>query len=159
MTPAPTDPDVHPHRSAVARPARRPAGRPASRRGAALILALIVSVLAVVLTVALLDAARLRTRAAGNTRDYETARYLAEAGLHRGLAELEADITWRAGFADVPFPAGLSSLGIGGPAGTTYSVTAADGPDGTVLLRATGRVPTPRGAYARVLTATVKQGG
>ena len=142
------------------RPARRrPSGAP-PRRGAALLIALAVATLAVVLTVALLDTWRLRVRAAGNTRDYETARYLAEAGLHHGLAELEQDITWRAGASGVTFPQNLGSLGLPAGGGTnTYSVTAADGPDGTVELRATGTVPTARGTVVRVLTAVVKQGG
>ena len=128
----------------------RPVARPAVRRGAALLLALVVASLAALLTVALMDAARLRVRAAQNTRDYETARYLAEAGLHRGLAELETDITWRAGVSNVAFPPG-------GP--NTYSVTAADGTDGTVEVRATGTVARPDGDVMRVLVATVKQGG
>ena len=121
-------------------------------------LAIVVAALAVLLTVALLDATALRVRAAANTRDYEVARYLAEAGLHRGLAELEADITWRAGVSDVPFPPDLSALGLRERAGT-YSVTAADGPDGTVELRATGTLATARGPVTRVLAVTVKQGG
>ncbi|MEM9700959.1 MAG: hypothetical protein AAF907_00785 [Planctomycetota bacterium] len=121
-----------------------------SRRGAALLLALIIASLAALLTVALMDATRLRVRAAGNTRDYETARYLAEAGLHRGLAELEQDINWRAGVSDVNFPPSSAN---------TYSVTATDGADGTVELRATGTVVRVRGDVTRVLTATVKQGG
>ena len=130
------------------------------RTGAALLLAIIVASLAVLLTVALMDATRLRVRAAGNTRDYEVARYLAEAGLHRGLCELEQDIEWRAGVSDVAYPPDLSGLGLPGGGGTnTYSVTATDGPDGTVELRATGTVTRVRGDVARVLTATIKQGG
>ena len=115
-----------------------------------MLLALIVASLAALLTVALMDATRLRVRAAGNTRDYETARYLDEAGLHRALCELESDITWRTGVSNVAFPPG-------GP--NTYSVTVADGPDGTVEVRAAGTVPRPDGAVTRVLTAIVKQGG
>ena len=111
---------------------------------------MIVAGLAALLTIALMDAARLRVRAAANTRDYEVARYLAEAGLHRGLCELEADITWRAGVSNVAFPPG-------GP--NVYSVAAVDGPDGTVELTATGTVVRVRGNVTRTLAATVKQGG
>ena len=141
-------------------PRRRSPRRARARNGAALLLALVVASLSVLLTVALLDAATLRVRAAANTRDYEVARYLAEAGLHRGLCELEADIAWRAGVSDVAFPPDLSALGLpGGASANTYSVTAADGADGAVDLRATGTVRTARGTFTRVLTATVKQGG
>ena len=141
----------------TARSRRRPA-RPASRRGAALILAVVVAALCVLLTVGLLDAARLRARAVTNTRDHELCRYAAEAGLHRGLAELERDITWRTGVSGVPFPRNLAALGLSSRT-ATYAVTAADGPDGTVLVRATATLATPRGSFTRVLTATVKQGG
>ena len=122
----------------------------APRRGAALLLAIIVASLAVLLTVALMDAARLRIRAAANTRDYETARYLAEAGLHRGLAELEDDITWRTGVSGVNFPPSSPD---------TYAVSVADGADGAVELRATGTVVRGGGSVTRTLTAVVKQGG
>ncbi len=113
-------------------------------------MALIVASVAALLTIALMDAARLRVRAAGNTRDYETARYLAEAGLHRGLCELEEDIDWRTGVSNVAFPPGGAN---------TYSVTATNGADGTVELRATGQIVRDAGNVTRVLTATVKQGG
>ncbi|WP_207622188.1 hypothetical protein [Alienimonas californiensis] len=122
-------------------------------------MALIVASLAALLTVALMDASRLRIHAAGNTRDAEVARYVAEAGLHRGLSELEADITWRAGHSDVPFPPDATVYGFMGVRVSQYSVTAADGPDGTVEVRAVGTVVRPDGNVSRVLTATVKQGG
>ncbi|MFH5805317.1 hypothetical protein [Alienimonas sp. DA493] len=137
----------------------RPARRSAARRGAALLLALIVASLAALLTIALMDSTRLRLRAAGNTRDYETARYVAEAGLHRGLSELEADITWRTGYSDVPFPPNPSAYGASGVRVSRYSVTAVDGANGVVELRATGTVERPDGDVTRVLTAVVKQGG
>ena len=55
-------------RSGLRRRLRRP-----SRRGAALLVALVVVSLVMMFTVALMDATRLRVKAAGNTRDYEIA--------------------------------------------------------------------------------------
>ena len=142
------------------RPARRrlDVRGPARRRGAALLLAIIVAGLCAVLTIGLLRAGRLRAMAAANTRDTEIARYAAEAGLHRALAELEADITWRAGVTDQPFPRNLESFGLA-PAASSYSVSVTEGADGRLTVRATGTVPRPGGAHTRVLVATVKQGG
>ena len=124
-------------------------------------LATLVAAVCVLLVVLLADQTRLRTRAAANTRDYENARYLAEAGLQHGFSLLEEDIGWRAGLSGVTFPnaTARSTFGLPADVGGTYSVTAADGPDGTVLVRAEGTVTTSRGPVTRVLEATIKQGG
>ncbi|WP_171187124.1 hypothetical protein [Alienimonas chondri] len=122
-------------------------------------MAIIVASLAALLTIALMDATRLRVRAAINTRDYETARYVAEAGLHRGLCELEQDITWRDGVSNVTFPPNPTAYGGTGGLTSMYSVTVTDGVDGEVDLRAIGTVVRDDGNVTRVLTATVKQGG
>ncbi len=118
----------------------------APRRGAALMLAIFVMVLASTLVVAVLDTQTLRYAALRNTRDWDYARYLAEAGLHHALSRLEDDIDWRSDLTDIEFPAG---------SGHTYSASIRNGPDGTVIVHATGRA----GSFSRVLTATIKHGG
>ncbi len=116
------------------------------RRGAALLLAIFVMTLVSTLAVATLDAEMMRYMALRNTRQWDEARYLAEAGLNDAFAQLEQDISWRGGIPGTEFPAG---------SGWTYRVTVTDGADGTVDLLSTGTV----GNFTRTLHVTVKQGG
>lgn len=112
----------------------------------ALMLAVFVMAVASLLVVSILDTQTLQFTALRNTRDYDQARYLAEAGLQHALAFLEQDITWRDGLTNVEFPAG---------SGNTYTVTVADVGDGTITLTAVGTA----GNFARRLQATIKMGG
>lgn len=123
---------------------RRPG--PHDRRGAALLFALFVMTLSSTLVVATLDAQTMRYAALRNTRDWDEARYLAEAGLNHAFSELEQDITWRAGVLTTEFPAG---------SGLTYAVTVTDGTDGEVEINAVGTA----GDFSRRLSVTIKQGG
>ncbi|GAB5405534.1 MAG: hypothetical protein Aurels2KO_37650 [Aureliella sp.] len=117
-----------------------------SRRGAALMLALFVMTVVSTLVVSMCNTQMLRYAALRNTRDWDSSRYLAEAGLHHALSQLERDIDWRAGVPATEFPAG---------SGETYSASVVDGPDGTVVVTAKGSV----GTFSRVLRASIKHGG
>lgn len=117
-----------------------------SRHGAALLFALFVMTLASSLVVGTLDSQTLRYAALRNTIDWDGARYLAEAGLNHAFSELEKDITWRAGIPATEFPVG---------SGNSYTATVTDGPDGSVLVTATGTA----GTFSRRLQASIKHGG
>ena len=116
------------------------------RRGAAMMTALFVMAVSSVLVISIMDTETLQYAALRNTMDWDRARYLAEAGLQHALAELEVDITWRAGISNTQFPAG---------SGNVYWATAADGANGTVVVTAWGQA----GNVTRKLETTVKQGG
>ncbi len=120
--------------------------RQKTRRGAALMLALFVMTVVSTLVVSMSNTQMLRYSALRNTRDWDSSRYLAEAGLHHALSQLEKDIDWRSGVPATEFPAG---------SGETYSASVVDGPGGTVIVTARGSV----GTFSRVLRATVKHGG
>jgi hypothetical protein len=76
-----------------------------------------------------------------NTIEYEQALYLANAGVHHVVAELEADTSWRGTVSDGGYPASGS-----------YAATAVDGSGGTVEITSTG----VSGEVARRLQATVQ---
>jgi Tfp pilus assembly protein PilX len=116
------------------------------RKAAALLTAMFVMVVTSTLIVTMLDTQTLQYAAMRNTIDWDRARYLAEAGVQHALAQLEADIDWRTGVSATEFPAG---------SGNTYSATVTDGPNGTVIVTATGTA----GTITRHLQSTVKQGG
>lgn len=120
--------------------------RKRSRRGAALMLALFIMTVVSTLVVSMADTQMLRYAALRNTRDWDGSRYLAEAGLHHALSQLERDIDWRGGVPATEFPSG---------SGETYSAKVSDGANGTVIIVAEGRV----GTFTRVLKATIKHGG
>jgi hypothetical protein len=76
-----------------------------------------------------------------NTIEYEQALYLANAGVHHAVAELESNLAWR----------GTVSAG-SYPASGSYSATAVDGAtSGTVDITSTG----VSGGATRRLQATV----
>ncbi len=116
------------------------------RRGAALLFAIFVMTVASTLVIAIADSQTLRFAALRNTHDWDEARYLAEAGLHHALAQLENNVDYRSNIGPIEFPAGSNHY---------YTAQLSDGPNGTVIVRAQGDV----GQFTRVLFATVKQGG
>ncbi len=120
--------------------------RAGERKGAALLFAIFVMMIASALVVSMAESQMTRYAALRNTRDWDDARYIAEAGLHHALSELENDITWRTGIPETEFPIG---------SGRYYTANVRDGLDGTVLIKVQGR----SGGFSRTLTATVKQGG
>lgn len=124
----------------------RPRDKARRRRGAALLFAIFVMTVASTLVVSMAQTQMMRYSALRNTRDWDDARYVAEAGLNHALSELEQDIDWRSGLPDTEFPAA---------SGRFYSATAVDGPNGTVIVKVTGN----SGTFTRQLTATIKHGG
>lgn len=120
--------------------------RSSKRRGAALLTVLFIASVTTALLIGILDTQTLEYSGLRNTVDAERARYLAEAGIQHALAELEQDITWRAGYSNIAFPVGGS---------TTYSVSVSDAAGGALLVSATG----VSGPISRRLEITLKQGG
>jgi hypothetical protein len=108
----------------------------------ALLLSLFVLSVVTVWLVDILDSATIHQSALRNTIEYEQALYLANAGVHHAVAELESDVNW------------LGTVTAGSyPASGSYSATAAaGGTAGTVDITATGVA----GSVTRRLTATVQ---
>ena len=112
------------------------------RSGVALLLCLFVLSLVTVWTVNTFQSATVYQSALRNTIEYEQALYLANAGIHHAVAELESNVSWRGTVTAGSYPASGS-----------YSATAADGvTSGTVDVSSTGVA----GAATRRLQATVQ---
>jgi len=119
-------------------------GQAASRRrsGVALLVCLFVLSIVSVWVVNMFQSATIYQSALRNTIEYEQAIYLANAGVHHVLAELESNLAWR----------GTASAGAY-PASGSYSATAIDGTvAGTVEVTSTGI----SGAATRRLQAMVQ---
>ncbi len=102
---------------------------------------LFVLSLASVWTVNMFQSATVYQSALRNTMEYEQALYLANAGVHHALAELETDVIWRGTVTAGSYPATGS-----------YSATAVNGATSdTVEITATGVA----GGATRRLQATV----
>jgi len=100
----------------------------ARRHAVALLLCLFVLSLVSVWVVGMFQSATVYQSALRNTIEYEQALYLANAGVHHAVAELENDVNWR----------GTVSAG-SYPASGSYSATAVNGVTaGTVDITATG---------------------
>jgi Tfp pilus assembly protein PilX len=113
----------------------------ASRQGIALLLCLFVLSLTTVWVVNMLQSATVYQSALRNTIEYEQALYLANAGVHHAVAELETDLNWRGTVTAGSYPTSGS-----------YSATATNGAAaGTVDITATG----VSGGATRRLQATV----
>lgn len=126
------------HRSSFV--VRHSTARP--RRGMALLLCMFVVSIVTVWLVDMLDSATVNQSALRNTIEYEQALYLANAGVHHAVAELEQDTTWRSTATAGSYPASGS-----------YSATAVDGAvSGTVDITSYG----VSGQVARKLRATVQ---
>ena len=93
------------------------------------------------LVVNVLDTLTLELSSVRNNIDYERALYLANAGVHAAVAELEADTTWRGVVADGAFPGD-----------DTYQATASNGALGTAIITASG----VSGDITRTVTATIQ---
>jgi hypothetical protein len=107
----------------------------------ALLLCLFVLSLVSVWVVNMFQSATVYQSALRNTIEYEQALYLANAGVHHAVAEVETNLAWR----------GTVSAG-SYPATGSYSATAADGvAAGTVDITATG----VSGGATRRLQATI----
>ena len=122
---------------------RRPALR-AQRRGVALLAALLVVAIASLLVVQMLTWQTAEWASERNTADYERALYLAGAGAHHALAELEADPDWRGTVSEGVFPLDDS-----------YSAIAVSGLADEVVITSTGVA----GEATRRVQVTVSLGG
>jgi Tfp pilus assembly protein PilX len=100
-----------------------------NHRGAALLVCIFVMVIVTAVVVAVLETQMIQMTALRHTIGHEQAQYLAGAGAHHALAELEAAPGWRTGIPATEFPAG---------SGATYSATAVDGGSGTVIVTGIG---------------------
>lgn len=100
---------------------------PGKRSGIALLVCLFVVSIITVWLVNMFDSQTVHQSALRNSIEYEQALYLANAGVHHAVAELEADTSWRGTVTDGGYPASGS-----------YSATAVDGTSGTVDITSTG---------------------
>jgi Tfp pilus assembly protein PilX len=115
---------------------------PEHRRGMALLLCMFVVSIVTVWLVDMLDSATVNQSALRNTIEYEQALYLANAGVHHAVAQLEQDTSWRSTVTDGSYPASGS-----------YSATAVNGAvSGTVDITSYG----VSGQVTRKLQATVQ---
>lgn len=111
-------------------------------RGVALLLCLFVISIITFWLVDMLDTETVYQSALRNTIEYEQALYLANAGVHHAVAELEADTAWRSTATAGSYPASGS-----------YSATAVTGAvPGTVEITSYGVA----GQVTRKLFATVQ---
>lgn len=133
---------IEPKRQAM----RRRSSQRDRRRGAALLVCLFIVTVTAALVIGAWDRQTYQMTALRNTVCYEQALYLAGAGVHHALAELEADPAWRTGVPLTQFPTG---------SGNTYSATVVDSTGNTVVVTGTGTVA----GVTRTLSATVDVGG
>jgi hypothetical protein len=103
-------------------------GRRASppRGGIALLLCLFVLSLTTVWVVNMLQSATVYQSALRNTIEYEQSLYLANAGVHHAIAELESDLNFRGTVATGSYPASgsYSAVAVNGAAAGTVDITA-----------------------------------
>ena len=119
-------------------PTKRNAGR---RRGAALMICMFIIFIVTMLVVNVLDTEMLELSSLRNTINYEKALYLANAGVHHAAAELESSSTWRGTVGEGAYPAN-----------DTYTATAVDGANNTVVITARGAA----GGITRTVSATIE---
>jgi len=122
------------------RNSRGPTNR-GSRSGAALLFCMFILFVVTLMVINVLNSQTLLLASLRNTIDYERALFLANAGIHQAVAELEADKTWRGTVTDGAYPAD-----------DTHSATAADGPNNTVTVTSSGVA----GEVTRSVVATIQ---
>jgi len=112
------------------------------RAGIALLVTIFVLSLVTIWLVDMLNSEAVYESALRNTIEYEQSLYLANAGVHHAVAELEANTTWRG-----------TVTGGGYPASGSYTAMAVDGSvSGTVEITSTGVA----GETTRRLQSTVQ---
>lgn len=94
-----------------------------------------------ILVVNILDTETVELEALRNSIAYDKALFLANAGVHHAAAELENLSTWRGTVTDGSYPAN-----------DTYTATAVDGSNNTVVITAKGSA----GGVIRTVVATVE---
>jgi hypothetical protein len=108
----------------------------------ALLVCLFVMTLASLSLLGVLNSLTSQMAARRNTVDFERALYLAGAGAHAALAELEADSNWMTGISSTSFGGG------------TYSATVVDQGSGQRLITGTG----VSGSVTRKVQVTIQFG-
>ena len=125
---------------------RKQRRRAARRRGLTLLLCLFVIGITSLAIVGILQTQMAEMTAARNTADYERAMYLAGAGVHHALVQVEDLPVWRGTIASTEFPPG---------SGATYTATAVDDAGGLVRITSTGI----SGAVTQKLEVIIHPGG
>ena len=118
----------------------------ARRSGLALMICLFVILLTSLVLVGISESLVSRQASYRNTNAYEKSLYLAGAAVHHGMAELEADVTWRGSHVNIELPSG---------SGDTYTISAADGASNTIIITAQGT----SGTITRNLEVTIDNNG
>jgi Tfp pilus assembly protein PilX len=111
------------------------------RHGAALVFCMFILTMITLMVVNVLDTTTMELSALRNSMDYERALYLANAGVHHVAATIESDSAWRGTITDGAYPAD-----------NTYTATAVDGPNSTVIVTSSGVA----GDVTRDLQATIE---
>ena len=124
---------------------RRESAKPAlTRNGTALLICLFVMTIASLSVLGVLNSVTSQMAAQRNTLEYEKALYLAGAGVHHAIAELEADPSWTTGIPNTP------------STGTEYySATLSPQGDGSIIITGVGVA----GSVTRRLEVTVDFNG
>jgi Tfp pilus assembly protein PilX len=121
LTASSAQPRFNPRRLAAS------SGTRASRGGVALLVCLFVLSIVSVWVVNMFQSYTLYQSALRNTVEYEQALYLANAGVHHAVAQLEDDTTWRGTVSAGSYPASgsYSATAVNGAAAGTVDVTSA----------------------------------
>jgi Tfp pilus assembly protein PilX len=110
-----------------------------ARRGAALMITMFMIFLVTILVVNILDTETLEMAAVRNSIDHEKALYLANAGFHAALAELEAAPAWRGAVTSGSYPSDDTYTATAVDAGVMVTITAR-GASGGIIRTVTGVV-------------------
>ena len=114
------------------------------QQGTALLICLFVMTIASLAVLGVLGSVTSQMAAQRNTLEYEKALYLAGAGVHHAIAELEADPSWTTGIPNTP------STG-----SEYYSATLTPQGDGSIVITGVGVA----GSVTRRLEVTVDFNG
>lgn len=104
-----------------------------SRTGMALLLCLFILSLVSVWVVNMFQSATVYQSALRNTIEYEQALYLANAGVHHAVAEVESNVAWRGTVTSGSYPAtgSYSATAVTGVTAGTVDITSAGVSGGT----------------------------
>lgn len=125
----------------MSKPNRQLRSDHSTRRGAALVFCMFILTMITLMVVNVLDTTTMELSALRNSMDYERALYLANAGVHQVAATLESNSAWRGTVTDGAYPSD-----------NTYTATAVDGPNSTVIVTSSGVA----GDVTRNLQATIE---
>lgn len=115
------------NRSAASRRSAR--RRKRARAGSILLVVVFVVAFTSLVLIGVLKSVELQVAEQRATLRYERANYLAGAGVHHALMELQEDITWRGSIPETPFEPGGDEV---------YWAAVVDAPEGGVIITAYG---------------------